>query len=197
MHVFGDGATEPVQPDLYSAWLATCCDADKLDIRQAEPAWPTAEPLLRRAMSRGSPFGIENKHCRDQSSGGSDERNRRQDCPAGGGQLKEKTPPPQMQRRHRHLTTAQPISTIRRTGRLETSSMPVSSSARAARQMLGAAEARLAPDGYDGWFRSELDRFIPGRRMPPNVHRHFPGNRRDHICHRLLALATSQCRSTA
>jgi len=52
IHVFGDGVTAAVQRDLYSAYLATCCDRDTLDVRQAEQAWPAAEPLLRRAMSR-------------------------------------------------------------------------------------------------------------------------------------------------
>ena len=51
-HFFGDGETEPVQRDLYSAFLASCCGEDHLDIRQAQKAWPTAEPLLRRAMPR-------------------------------------------------------------------------------------------------------------------------------------------------
>src|SRR4051812_26837493 len=51
-HVFGNGVTEPVQRDLYSAFLAMHCDRDTLDIRQARRAWPGAEPLLRRAMSR-------------------------------------------------------------------------------------------------------------------------------------------------
>jgi putative transposase len=50
-HVFGDGVTEPVQRDLYSAFLATCCDTDKLDISQVHATWPGAEPLLRLAMS--------------------------------------------------------------------------------------------------------------------------------------------------
>ncbi|MDD2677409.1 MAG: hypothetical protein PHP75_08105 [Methylacidiphilaceae bacterium] len=52
-HVFGDGRTEPVQRDLYSAFLAKCSEKDFLDIRQVRKAWPGAEPLLRRAMSRG------------------------------------------------------------------------------------------------------------------------------------------------
>ena len=51
VHVFGDGVTEQVQRDLYSAFLASCCDQNTLDIRQVLEAWPTAEPLLRRAMS--------------------------------------------------------------------------------------------------------------------------------------------------
>lgn len=51
-HIFHDGVIEPVQRDLYSAFLATCCDTNSLDIRQVHLAWPAAEPLLRRAMSR-------------------------------------------------------------------------------------------------------------------------------------------------
>ena len=51
VHVFGDGATEPVQRDLYSAFLASCCDTDTLDICRVQSTWPAAEPLLRRAMS--------------------------------------------------------------------------------------------------------------------------------------------------
>ena len=51
VHVFGDGETAPLQRDLYSAFLATCCDTNSLDIRRVEQTWPTAEPLLRRAMS--------------------------------------------------------------------------------------------------------------------------------------------------
>ena len=52
IHVFGDGQTEPVQRDLYSAFLASCCDTDVLDIRQVHATWPAAQPLLRRAMAR-------------------------------------------------------------------------------------------------------------------------------------------------
>lgn len=52
LHVFGDGVTAPVQRDLYSAFLASCCDAETLDVRQVQRAWPDAEPLLRRAMTR-------------------------------------------------------------------------------------------------------------------------------------------------
>jgi len=51
VHVFGDGRTEPVQRDLYSAFLATCCDTNLLDIPQVKIAWASAEPLLRTAMS--------------------------------------------------------------------------------------------------------------------------------------------------
>jgi putative transposase len=51
-HVFGDGAPAPVQRNLYSAFLATCCATNSLDVCQAEQTWPAAEPLLRQAMSR-------------------------------------------------------------------------------------------------------------------------------------------------
>lgn len=51
-HFFGDGKTEPVQRDLYSAFLARHCGEDCLDIRQVQKAWPDTEPFLRRAMSR-------------------------------------------------------------------------------------------------------------------------------------------------
>ena len=37
---------------LNSASLARHCGSDTLDIRQAKEAWPSAEPLVRRAMSR-------------------------------------------------------------------------------------------------------------------------------------------------
>ena len=50
-HVFGDGSTAPIQRDLYSAFLVFCVIANILDIRQVRKAWPSAEPLLRRAMS--------------------------------------------------------------------------------------------------------------------------------------------------
>ena len=53
LHLFGDGRTEPVQRDLYSAFLARCCERDTLEIRRVHETWPDAEPLLRRAMSRG------------------------------------------------------------------------------------------------------------------------------------------------
>ncbi|MDR2984312.1 MAG: hypothetical protein LBV34_05675 [Nocardiopsaceae bacterium] len=52
LHVFGDGRTEPVQRDLYSAHLASCCDTDTLDKRRVEETWTAVQPLLRRAMSR-------------------------------------------------------------------------------------------------------------------------------------------------
>ncbi|WP_018290218.1 hypothetical protein [Verrucomicrobium sp. 3C] len=51
-YVFGDGRTEPVQRDLYSAFLAKCSEKDFLDISRVGKSWPGAEPLLRRAMSR-------------------------------------------------------------------------------------------------------------------------------------------------
>jgi putative transposase len=50
-HVFGDGSTAPLQRDLYSAFLVFCCIANILDIRRVRKTWPSAEPLLRRAMS--------------------------------------------------------------------------------------------------------------------------------------------------
>ena len=40
------------QRDLFSGFLAKHCNNHILDIRQAKIAWPAAEPLLRRAMSR-------------------------------------------------------------------------------------------------------------------------------------------------
>jgi putative transposase len=52
IHVFGDGHTAPVQRDLYSAFVASCCDTDSLDIRQVNETWPAVQPLLQRAMSR-------------------------------------------------------------------------------------------------------------------------------------------------
>ncbi|WP_246189595.1 hypothetical protein, partial [Methylacidimicrobium cyclopophantes] len=51
-HFFGDGVTEPVQRDLYSAFLARCCGKDFLDMAEVRKTWTGAEPLLRRAMSR-------------------------------------------------------------------------------------------------------------------------------------------------
>jgi len=50
-HFFGDGRTEPVQRDLYSAFLARHCGENCLDIRQVQAAWPDTEPFLRRAVS--------------------------------------------------------------------------------------------------------------------------------------------------
>jgi putative transposase len=50
IHYFGDGKTEPVQRDLYSAFKH--CTVDSLDVTQANEAWATAEPLLRRETSR-------------------------------------------------------------------------------------------------------------------------------------------------
>ena len=52
-HFFGDGETQPVQRDLYSAFLAKHCDQDSLDVHQVQCTWPAAEPLLRRATSKG------------------------------------------------------------------------------------------------------------------------------------------------
>jgi transposase len=40
------------QRDLFSAFLARYCNNNTLDICRAKLAWPAAEPLLRRAMSR-------------------------------------------------------------------------------------------------------------------------------------------------
>jgi transposase len=40
------------QRDLYSAFLAKHVEGNGLDMRQAQLAWPGAEPLLRRAVSR-------------------------------------------------------------------------------------------------------------------------------------------------
>jgi len=51
MHVFGDGRTEPVQRDLYSAYWASCCDRDTLDICRVQATWPALQPLLRRTMA--------------------------------------------------------------------------------------------------------------------------------------------------
>ncbi len=68
IHVFGDGVTAPVQRDLYSAFLATCCDTDTLDVLRVERTWPAAEPLLRRAMSGdrqpASGKGVARPHAR-------------------------------------------------------------------------------------------------------------------------------------
>jgi len=52
IHIFGDGKTEPVQRDLYSAFLARHCGEDSLDICQVQKTWPDTEPFLRRAMLR-------------------------------------------------------------------------------------------------------------------------------------------------
>ncbi len=52
IHFFGDGKTKPVQRDLYSAFLAKHCDANTLNVHQAQKAWSAAEPLLRRATLR-------------------------------------------------------------------------------------------------------------------------------------------------
>jgi putative transposase len=62
-HVFGDGITAPVQRDLYSAFLVFCCIANILDIRQVQKAWPSAEPLLRQAMSRFSQSASGKAQC--------------------------------------------------------------------------------------------------------------------------------------
>jgi putative transposase len=52
IHCFGDGWDDPVQRDLYSAFLAKHCSKDCLDVPQVQKAWATAEPLLRRETSR-------------------------------------------------------------------------------------------------------------------------------------------------
>jgi hypothetical protein len=48
----GCGCGAEAQRDLFSGFLAKHCNNHILDIRQAKDAWPAAEPLLRRAMSR-------------------------------------------------------------------------------------------------------------------------------------------------
>lgn len=58
-HVFPDG--NAVQRDLYSAFLARFVNDDTLDISQAELAWASAEPLLRRAMSRDSEQSVRGR----------------------------------------------------------------------------------------------------------------------------------------
>ncbi|WP_020494029.1 hypothetical protein [Verrucomicrobium sp. 3C] len=72
-HVFGDGRTEPVQRDLYSAFLAKCSEKDFLDISRVRKAWPGAEPLLRRAMSRvkepASREGLSRPHVKNVRAG--------------------------------------------------------------------------------------------------------------------------------
>jgi hypothetical protein len=82
IHVFGDGMTAPVQRDLYSAFLATCCDTKTLDICQVEQTWPAAEPLLRRAMSRilqpASGKGFARPHVPGVGAGRSSKRDGRQ-----------------------------------------------------------------------------------------------------------------------
>jgi len=45
------GGVGPVQRDLVSGFLARVVSDNRLDARQAELAWPGAEPLLRRAAS--------------------------------------------------------------------------------------------------------------------------------------------------
>jgi putative transposase len=52
-HIFRDGVTEPVQRDIYSAFLAKHCDTDTLDVSQVKDSWPAMEPLLRQATSMG------------------------------------------------------------------------------------------------------------------------------------------------
>ena len=75
MQVFGDGRTEPIQRDLYSAFLARCCDQHVLDVRQAQAAWPGAEPLLRRAASSFSqPASAKGQTLRSAERSSSDRR---------------------------------------------------------------------------------------------------------------------------
>ena len=62
-HIFGDGITAPVQRDLYSAFLAFCCNTNTLDIRQVREAWPSAEPLLRQAMASYSQSASGKAQC--------------------------------------------------------------------------------------------------------------------------------------
>jgi putative transposase len=52
IHCFGDGWDDPVQRDLYSAFLAKHCFEDRLDVTQVNQAWAAAEPLLRRETLR-------------------------------------------------------------------------------------------------------------------------------------------------
>jgi putative transposase len=61
------------QRDLFSAFLAIYCNNNTLDICQARSAWPGAEPLLQRAISRvmetasrgpvPASFGIRSQSC--------------------------------------------------------------------------------------------------------------------------------------
>lgn len=71
LHICGCGVE--AQRDLFSAYLAKHCSNNTLDINQAKEAWPGAEPLLRRAMSRlyetasrgtvPASFGIRRQSC--------------------------------------------------------------------------------------------------------------------------------------
>lgn len=75
MHVFGDGATAPVQRDIYSAFLARFVHQDCLDASHAEHAWPTAEPLLRAASNGKKPAsgrGFALPHVTDVRAGRSE-----------------------------------------------------------------------------------------------------------------------------
>jgi hypothetical protein len=67
-HVFGDGITAPVQRDLYSAFLVFCVIANVLDIRRVIETWPSAEPLLRQAMSRFSQSASGQTSCLPQGA---------------------------------------------------------------------------------------------------------------------------------
>ena len=50
IHVFGDGKTQPVSRDLYSAFLALHGHNNLLDTRQVKQTWPSAEPLLAQPV---------------------------------------------------------------------------------------------------------------------------------------------------
>ncbi|MDD2676767.1 MAG: hypothetical protein PHP75_04795, partial [Methylacidiphilaceae bacterium] len=84
-HVFGDGRTEPVQRDLYSAFLAKCSEKDFLDISQVRKAWPGGEPLLGRAMSRvkepARREGLSRPHVENVRAGRPSKGKRGSGCP--------------------------------------------------------------------------------------------------------------------
>ncbi len=51
-HYFRDGKTEPVQRDIYSAFLARHCDSEThLDVMSVRENWPVAASLLARVPS--------------------------------------------------------------------------------------------------------------------------------------------------
>jgi hypothetical protein len=92
IHVFGDGKIEPVQRDLYSAFLAKHCAKDSLDVLQVEQAWTAAEPLLRRETSRwkqsakesrSSTFRGENRQSRSPVEANHTPRRGRGGCNTG------------------------------------------------------------------------------------------------------------------
>jgi hypothetical protein len=41
-HLIGDGRIAPLQRDLYSDFVASCCDTDTLDICQVKATWAAA-----------------------------------------------------------------------------------------------------------------------------------------------------------